>query len=76
MTRAPILPSASEVRAAAARLTGHVHETPLVASPELSARAGGEVLLKLECLQDGGSFKLRGALHAMLALDDAARRAA
>ena len=38
---------AAEVRAAAARLTGLVRETPLIASPELSARAGGEVLLKL-----------------------------
>ncbi|MFM8566512.1 MAG: threonine/serine dehydratase [Gemmatimonadota bacterium] len=73
MTRASILPTADEVRAAAALLSGRVRETPLVASPELSARAGGEVLLKLECLQDGGSFKVRGALHAMLALDDAAR---
>jgi len=73
MTRASILPTANEVRAAAARLDGRVERTPLVASPELSAIAGGEVLLKLECLQDGGSFKLRGALHAMLALDDAAR---
>lgn len=73
MTRASILPTADEVRAAAARLDGLVERTPLVASPELSAIAGGEVLLKLECLQDGGSFKLRGALHAMLALDDAAR---
>ena len=73
MTRASILPTADEVRAAAARLDGRVERTPLVASPELSAIASGEVLLKLECLQDGGSFKLRGALHAMLALDDAAR---
>ena len=73
MTRASILPTADEVRAAAARLDGRVERTPLVASSELSAIAGGEVLLKLECLQDGGSFKLRGALHAMLALDDAAR---
>ena len=73
MTRASILPTADEVRAAAARLDGLVERTPLIASPELSAIAGGEVLLKLECLQDGGSFKLRGALHAMLALDDAAR---
>ena len=73
MTRASILPTADEVRAAAARLDGLVERTPLIASPELSAIAGGEVLLKLECLQDGGSFKLRGALYAMLALDDAAR---
>lgn len=73
MTRASILPTADEVRLAAARLAGLVEPTPLEASPALSARMGGEVLLKLECLQPGGSFKLRGALHAMLALDAEAR---
>ena len=73
MTRASILPTADEVRLAAARLAGLVEPTPLEASPALSARVGGEVLLKLECLQTGGSFKLRGALHAMLALDAEAR---
>ena len=73
MAASSILPSADEVRTAASRLAGLVTPTPLVTSPALSALVGGEVLLKLECQQDGGSFKLRGALHAMLALDDAAR---
>ena len=73
MPRATILPTADEVRAAATRLDGLVRPTPLLPSPALSALLGVEVLLKLECLQEGGSFKLRGALHALLALDDAVR---
>lgn len=68
-----ILPTPAEVRAAAARIAPHVVHTPLVPSPGLSTIAGGEVLLKLECLQHGGSFKLRGALNALLALDPATR---
>ena len=38
-----ILPSAAEVRSAAARITGLVRETPLIASPELPARAGASI---------------------------------
>jgi threonine dehydratase len=68
-----ILPTPAEVRDAATRIAGHVRHTPLVASPGLSAIAGGEVLLKLESAQHGGSFKIRGALNALLALDPAAR---
>lgn len=67
------LPTANEVRSAAARIGPHILRTPLVASPDLSALAGGEVYLKLENRQEGGSFKLRGALHALLALTDAER---
>jgi threonine dehydratase len=42
--------------------------TPLIASAELSERAGGAVLLKAESLQVSGSFKLRGALAKLAAL--------
>jgi threonine dehydratase len=42
--------------------------TPLIASAELSERAGGAVLLKVESLQVSGSFKLRGALAKLAAL--------
>ena len=70
-----ILPSAEEIRAAYARIAPHVRRTPLVYDAALSARAGGEVLLKLECLQDGGSFKLRGALHALMSLWTSEREA-
>lgn len=41
----------------------HIH-TPLIASPDFSARSGAEVWLKLECLQPAGSFKIRGIGHA------------
>lgn len=63
-----ILPSPAEVREAAARIAGQISHTPLIPSPGLSVIAGGEVLLKLECEQHGGSFKIRGALNALLAL--------
>lgn len=75
MARDSILPSADEIRAAATRIAPFVRRTPLVFSPTLSARLGGEVLLKLECEQSGGSFKLRGALNALMSLS-AAQRAA
>lgn len=63
-----ILPSPLEVRHAAVRIAGVVRRTPLRPSNALSALAGGDVLLKLESEQLGGSFKLRGALNAMLSL--------
>lgn len=60
--------------AAQTRIAGHVRETPVNASPSLSARHGGAtVLLKMEQLQFTGSFKLRGATNAVLSLDDEAR---
>jgi threonine dehydratase len=42
--------------------------TPLIDSPVLSAAAGVPVFLKAECLQETGSFKVRGAANALLAL--------
>jgi threonine dehydratase len=56
-----------EVRAAHERIRPHVSRTPLV------AMADGGVLLKAESLQPGGSFKIRGAVNSMLALDDEQR---
>jgi threonine dehydratase len=70
---ASILPSPADVRDAAARLAGLVAHTPLIPSPGLSAIVGGDVMLKLELQQPGGSFKIRGALNALLALDAAQR---
>ena len=51
---------------AAARLDGKVRRTPLVPSAWLSAVTGADVRLKLENLQIEGSFKSRGAYHALL----------
>ena len=48
-------------------LSGRIRRTPLVGSASLS-QAGARVHLKLEHLQITGSFKLRGATNAVLAL--------
>src|SRR4029077_7424362 len=50
-------------------------ETPVLESDALSRRVGARVLLKAECLQRGGSFKIRGALNRILQLSHAERSA-
>ena len=66
MTAGDDLPvSIADVRDAAARLAGITLRTPLLPSPDLDDRTGGRVLLKPECLQRTGSFKLRGAYNLM-----------
>ena len=54
-----------DVVAAARRIEGRVERTPLIPSS-----AG---FLKCECLQTGGSFKLRGATNRLLQLGEAER---
>ncbi len=58
----------ADVLAARRVIAGRADATPLVPSPYLSARAGREVLLKLELAQATGAFKLRGALNAVSGL--------
>ena len=69
------LPTIAELRAAAERLAGRIVATPLLEAPLLNRRLGGRLLVKAETLQRTGSFKLRGALNAMLQLDAGQRRA-
>ncbi len=61
------------IRAAQARLDGHVRRTPLLRSAFLDDIAGRRVWIKPECLQHTGSFKFRGAWSAVSGLDPAAR---
>lgn len=70
-TRLPI--DLADIRSAAARIAPHVHRTPLLASRSLSERLGVEVRLKCENLQRAGSFKIRGAMNALLQLDPTQR---
>lgn len=58
--------SPSEIRKAADALKGKVLRTPLVYSSTFSRACGANVYLKLENLQETGSFKLRGATWKML----------
>ncbi|MGI4952010.1 MAG: threonine ammonia-lyase [Janthinobacterium lividum] len=67
--------SPDDVIAAASRLRGHIVRTPMLRNPLLDELTGGTILVKAECLQRTGSFKLRGATNALLRLDPAQRRA-
>jgi threonine dehydratase len=58
----------ADLYASRQRLAGLVRRTPLQASRALDALAGGEVRLKLECLQETGAFKLRGATNKLASL--------
>ena len=52
-----------EIQGAAGRLVDVAVRTPLLRNRELDIRASGTVLVKPECLQVTGSFKIRGAYN-------------
>ena len=52
------------------RIRNFVVKSPLKPSFELGRRCGGQVFLKLENMQDTGSFKIRGAANAILKLSE------
>lgn len=62
--------SIEDIRKAAALLRGRVIRTPLVYSRTFSRMTGAEVYLKLENLQETGSFKIRGATYKILSEGD------
>lgn len=72
----PKLPiHADDVRQAAARLAPVVHRTPALRCRSLDDQAGAGLVLKAECLQRAGAFKIRGAYNKIAQLPEAARRA-
>jgi len=67
------LPTFADIEAAAARIAPWAVVTPLIENPDLNARVGGRVLLKLETFQRTGSFKFRGACNRILKIPEGAR---
>ena len=63
----------ADVAAAAERLAGHAHRTPVMASRAVDARTGARVFFKCENFQRGGAFKFRGAFNALAQLSEEAR---
>jgi threonine dehydratase len=59
-----------DVRAAAHRISGVAHRTPVLTSRALDDAVGATVLLKAENLQRVGAFKFRGAYNAVASLSD------
>ncbi|MBN8619197.1 MAG: pyridoxal-phosphate dependent enzyme, partial [Anaerolineae bacterium] len=64
----------ADIQAAAQRLDGVAHRTPVITSRTLNEAVGAEVFLKCENLQRMGAFKFRGAYNAMSQLSPAERQ--
>jgi threo-3-hydroxy-L-aspartate ammonia-lyase len=65
--------SFADVQAAAGRLKGVAHRTPVLTSRTLDDRLGMQVLMKAENLQRMGAFKFRGGYNAVNVLSEAQR---
>lgn len=59
------LPSYDDVAAAASRIAGVAHRTPVATSRLLDAELGASLFIKCENLQRMGAFKFRGAYNAL-----------
>lgn len=59
------LPTYDDVVAAAARIRGQAHRTPVMTSRTVNEALGAEVFFKCEHLQRMGAFKFRGAFNAL-----------
>nr|WP_314634465.1 threo-3-hydroxy-L-aspartate ammonia-lyase [uncultured Janthinobacterium sp.] len=69
------LPTYADVVAAAGRIAGHAHRTPVITSRTVDAEFGAQVYFKCENLQRMGAFKFRGAYNALSQFDAQQRRA-
>ncbi len=62
-----------DIAAAAERLRGHAHRTPVLTSRTANERTGAQVYFKAENLQRMGAFKFRGAFNALSQFSPAQR---
>ena len=70
-----VLPVLADLQEAWCRISPHLHRTPVMSSHLLDQLTGANVFFKCEHLQKAGAFKARGAINAVLSLDDAAAAA-
>ncbi len=75
MTRTPLAVSYADIAAAAVRLNGVAHRTPVLTSRTADDRSGARVFFKCENLQRVGAFKFRGAFNAISSLSEDQRAA-
>ena len=68
------LPTYDDVLAAAARVEGHAHRTPVMTSRTIDEETGAQVFFKCENFQRMGAFKFRGAFNALSCFDAGQRR--
>ncbi|MBZ6076811.1 threo-3-hydroxy-L-aspartate ammonia-lyase [Microvirga puerhi] len=70
----PASPTYADVVAAAQRIEGVAHRTPVLTSRTADARTGGTLFFKAENLQRAGAFKFRGAYNAIARLPEDAKK--
>jgi len=71
----PNLPTYDDVVAAAARIAGHAHKTPVLTSRTVDDEFGAKVFFKCENYQRMGAFKFRGAFNALSKFSPEQRKA-
>jgi threo-3-hydroxy-L-aspartate ammonia-lyase len=71
----PVAVRFEDIAAAARRIAGHAHRTPVLRSRTADERVGAELFFKCENFQRVGAFKFRGAFNALSQFDPAQRRA-
>src|SRR5258708_4011939 len=69
----PLAITYADVAAAAERIAGHAHRTPVMTSRTVDERTGAKVFFKCENLQRIGAFKFRGAFNALSQLSPSER---
>ncbi|HEX8955696.1 MAG TPA: threo-3-hydroxy-L-aspartate ammonia-lyase [Burkholderiaceae bacterium] len=69
------LPTYDDVCAAARRIEGQAHKTPVMTSRMVDEELGAQVFFKCENLQRMGAFKFRGAFNALSAFSPEQRKA-
>jgi threonine dehydratase len=69
-----VLPTYDDVVAAATRIEGHAHRTPVLTSRTANRELGAEVFFKCENYQRMGAFKFRGAFNALSKFDATQRK--
>ena len=58
-----------DVQDAAVALRGIATRTPLLENPDVNEQLGGRLLVKAECAQRTGAFKIRGAYYRILQMN-------
>lgn len=69
------LPTYQDVEAAAQRIAGFAHKTPVMTSTTVNSEFGAELFFKCENFQRMGAFKFRGALNALSQLSPEQKKA-
>lgn len=68
------IPTIADLKAAHERIAHYVHRTPILTSRRLDELTGAQLFFKCENFQHTGAFKFRGALNAVLSLDDSSAK--